>query len=267
MAMELKEHIPCPFCGLGCDDLSIGVSGRQLELSKLTCPKAKTGFDIDSEEVLPRVGRKNVSYDDAYAAALKILRSSDCPLIGGLSADMSAVKRAVALAERKRGILDHCKGDGYGIQTRVVQEKGWFAATRSEVANRSDLVILIGTQAVSAMPRFFERCVWPQKSFLPERLKNREVVFIGEDWSANLGTSPQGKAVTHIKVDNQHLPAALGLLRQLWKGDTAVLDSDLASICADGCVAGFGRQDAGVFLWRYCLGDGCVYVDLWFGGC
>ncbi|MBC6444888.1 MAG: hypothetical protein GDA50_05555 [Alphaproteobacteria bacterium GM202ARS2] len=214
------HHVACPYCGFGCDDLSIGIRGGSVDVSQIECPKARAGFDVDDKPSEPRVDGKPVSYEQAIDVASTLLRKAQRPLISGLQADMSAVKRALALAERTGGVLDHSKGDGYSVQVRVIQEKGWFAATRSEVTNRSDVIVLLGTQAVNAAPRFFEQSAWPAQSFLPDNLKNRQIIFVGDEWSSNLGTSPQGKKVQHIKVAKKDMPLAVGALRLLWEGRT-----------------------------------------------
>ena len=263
------HHIACPYCGLGCDDLSIGIRNGSVDVSKVTCPKARAGFDVDDTPIEPRVDGKPVSYEQAIDAASTLLRKAKRPLVSGLQADMSAVKRAVALAERTGGVLDHSKGDGYSIQARVIQEKGWFAATRSEVANRSDLIVLLGTQTVRAAPRFFEQCAWPSKSFLPENLKNRHIVFIGDEWSANLGTSPQGKKVQHIKIADKDLPLALGALRLLWEGRalpdkaTKTLPLDELRALTDSlkkCAYGVMVWETAAFIDSYGIDDAEVIV-------
>ncbi|MET0408475.1 MAG: formylmethanofuran dehydrogenase, partial [Hyphomicrobium sp.] len=93
------ENVPCPFCGILCDDLEIGPSGDGLKVLKNGCVKSVAGFERPLIEAKPQIDGKDVSLDEAVAAAARLINESRLPIFGGLGTDVDGVRAAIALAE------------------------------------------------------------------------------------------------------------------------------------------------------------------------
>ncbi|MDB5408536.1 MAG: hypothetical protein JWL84_3448 [Rhodospirillales bacterium] len=150
------ETIACPFCGLLCDDLP--ASGGKVETRD--CPIAAAGF---ARGAAPRrshmVGGRETDLAAAAAAAGAILAAARAPLFHGLTADLHGVRALLALAERVGGVVDHELSAGFLANVAVARASGWVTATFSEVANRADVILLVGADPVRDFPRFHERLV------------------------------------------------------------------------------------------------------------
>lgn len=150
--------ITCPFCALICDDLAL-TAGR---LDTHGCQKALQGFArrrADSTPMPHRVGGQSVNLDEASAAAAKILRQAPLTLIGGLGADLEGIRALLAVADYVGAVADHGYSAPLLANAAVARESGWVAATFGEVANRADVILVVGADPSRSFPRLFERLV------------------------------------------------------------------------------------------------------------
>jgi formylmethanofuran dehydrogenase subunit B len=148
------DSVTCPFCGLGCDDLvraDDGVDARG-------CAKAARGFARAGLARKPHaIGGQAADLAAAAAAAARFLRDAKAPLFHGLSADLAGVRALLELAERVGGTIDHVNSAALLANAAVARASGWVTATFGEVANRADLVLLVGGDPARSFPRFHER--------------------------------------------------------------------------------------------------------------
>lgn len=209
----------CPFCSLLCDDVIVGRGGDgEPRIQKNGCSRAERGFAATVGPTRPHVQGKPVNRDDAVAAAARILRSARQPLIGGMAADVSGCRAALALAERCGAAVDHAHGEAMMQNLRVLQSKGWFLTTLAELKNRADVVMLVGTNAVEQFPRFFERLIWNQASLVGLESNDRHIVYLGDPSDTSAGVAPGGRKPAVIRCPSGDLHQALGLLRSLLRG-------------------------------------------------
>lgn len=218
------SHVTCPFCALHCDDLAIARAGQRLTVTSTRCPKALAGFGADSAPTLPTVGGKPATLGTAVAAAAEVLRSGRAPLYAGLACDVAGVRAVLALAERTGGVVDHMHGDELQRDTLALQSGGWVMTTLTELRNRADLILFVGTDA-GAYPRFYERCVWNARSLFGREVRRRELIYIGGALQTRAGISPAGKRPTHVRCDARRLGEVLGALRALAAGRRLNADS------------------------------------------
>ncbi|MGH8654367.1 MAG: formylmethanofuran dehydrogenase subunit B [Gammaproteobacteria bacterium] len=186
------HHVTCPFCGLLCDDLTVQGKANELHVSQNGCAKAKTGFSRGVPAAFPRIDGKPSDLEDAVQRAVSLLRKARQPLYGGLATDVAGMRAVIALAERTGGVVDHMHGGAMRRNIQTLQELGLITTTLSEIRNRADLVVLLGTDAAD-YPRFFER------TFGAEGLNGarpRELIFIG-------GKSPAKPAALAVTVKAQ----------------------------------------------------------------
>src|SRR5215831_9918551 len=109
----LRRNVACPFCGLGCDDLTVAAAADgQLAVRAAGCDLSRQAFERRPIEITARIGDRPVERGEAVARAAAILAASRQPLIGGLGTDVDGVRAAMALAERVGGIVDHVGTDG-----------------------------------------------------------------------------------------------------------------------------------------------------------
>src|SRR4051794_22461890 len=101
------SDVPCPFCGLACDDLAIDASGPVPRVAAAGCTLARAGFERAAGDPTPRLDGSPVALEAAVARAAAILAGSRQPVFAGLGADVAGVGAALQLADRLGGVVDH----------------------------------------------------------------------------------------------------------------------------------------------------------------
>ncbi len=187
----------CPACGLLCDD----VSPQNIE-----CKKGKKFFLQAIGDTQAKIKGKSVSLSEAVAKAADILSKAKQPLFAGLSTDIEGFRAIYQLAGKTNATLQHVNHASTQRNMRVLQNSGWQTTTLTEVKNRADLIVCIGTDIVSHNPRFFERFVDMEGMFVTQR----EVIYLGVE------NAPKGALALPSKADS--LPEILAALHALVLG-------------------------------------------------
>ncbi len=170
----------CPFCALLCDDLILRSNDdSSFTIRRNGCSRAALDFSRPATDEPPRVQGQATSHDDAIRVATRILKKSRRPLFGGLATDVDGMRAIINLAERSHGIVDHLHGDALTSMTRLMQTRGWYATTLSEVRNRADLVIVADVDFNDRYENFERHCLKPQTRLQGGRAPARKVVFVG----------------------------------------------------------------------------------------
>ncbi len=214
------DSVTCPFCGLLCDDLSVerDVAGN-LNVAKNGCHKSITFFSRAPQAPSPRVDGRTVELKDAVAKAAKILGNARHPLIAGLGTEVQGMRAVMSLADKAGAALDHMNSNGFMRNIQVVQNSGWQICTLTEVRNRVDLLVIVGTDVVSLFPRFFERVVWNRDSMFDQNTSAREVVYLGgRGIDTSAGVAPDGRKPDVLPCDPEHMPDVMAALRALLAG-------------------------------------------------
>jgi len=103
----------------------------------------------------------SASFDDAAAAAARLLARSGQPLIAGLGADIAGARAAIALAERVGGVIEHMHSAAVLRDLDSMRETGVMLTTQGEARVRADLVLLLGDGFVETWPDLSERLLAP----------------------------------------------------------------------------------------------------------
>jgi len=244
---RLHRDVPCPFCGLACDDLGIEVAASGMRVVANGCERSRRMFGAPAGSGIPaRIAGAPATLPDAIQHAAAILRDATQPAFGGLATDVAGSRAALALAERLGGAVDHLGSRALMRNVRVLQDRGALTTTFAEVRNRADLIVVAGTDVVSRFPRFFERVAFGDAMFVRDR--DREIVFVGAQ-----ATQPPGGASTpaHIRCDNRALGEVFGALRALCAGTMPPRDHVAGVALAELAHLAQRMQDAryGVLVW------------------
>lgn len=215
---ELIRDAVCPFCSLLCDDLTIRREGSTLRVRNNGCARAERGFSRGDRSMPPHVHGEPSTLQEAVAQAAAILRNARQPLITGMAADVAGCRAAVALAEACGAVVDHAHGEAAMQNLRVLQSKGWMLTTLSELKNRADVLLLVGTTAVANYPRFFERFVWNRQALGTGRRSSRQVVYLGDATRVPARQSARGPRPTLVRCAGAQIAEMLGALRSLLRG-------------------------------------------------
>ena len=179
-----QRNVPCPFCGLLCDDLEVELTGEGIEVRSGGCYRGAEGFRKAAEASArfrtPTIAGEAASLDQAVGEAARLLDGSRFPLVAGLGAEGNGIRAAIQLADRLGGAIDHLHAGSLLSHVRALQDNGGITTTLSELHNRADLVVLLGTPLLDQAPRFYERFVRPREGLFPERLARRQVVAVGQ---------------------------------------------------------------------------------------
>lgn len=160
----IHTDVACTVCGCVCDDLKVHTRGRELVDIENACALAEPWFaDLQAWSQQEQgetafVHGEPVDQTTALKAAADILRSSNAPLIFGLSQSSTDGQRAaVALAEQLRCGIDTTASVCHGPSIMAIQQVGESTSSLGEVRHRADLVIFWGADPAESHPRHFER--------------------------------------------------------------------------------------------------------------
>jgi len=201
----------CPACGLLCDDLLVSNSTRISV--KNGCQKSQIFFTQATSNTSPSMFGVDCDLDLAVKAAAKILHVSNHPLFAGLGTEVQGMRSVMALAEKTGATLDHMHSESTVRNTLAMQNSGWQTTTLTEVKNRADLIVAIGTDIVTSHPRFFEKLVWNADNLFNKTTP--EVIFLGATGNTSAGISPDGHTPTVVAAETQDLPAIMSALNAM----------------------------------------------------
>jgi formylmethanofuran dehydrogenase subunit B len=148
---------------LACDHLlvQVGQGGVPLALRGGDCARARRGlqaFASSGTDPSATVDGREATFDDAIAAAARLLARSRLPLFAGLGTDVAGARALYPLACACGAICDGAGGDAAMHTLRALQDRGQFTATLAEVRTRADLIVFIGSVPVDVAPLLLERC-------------------------------------------------------------------------------------------------------------
>ena len=210
----------CPACGLLCDDVVLEKkqqnNNQQIKVLANGCAKSVAFFEKKLSQVSPQINGKPASLDLAVAYATKLIKASQQPLFAGLSTDVQGFRTIYNLAQTNNGSLQHINAQSMARNIKVLQSTGWQTTTLTEVKNRADVIVCIGSDIVSHNPRFFERFVDIDGLFV--QAKNRQIIVIGEANNKGIikSNALEGARILACRVDD--LPSITIALRALVAG-------------------------------------------------
>ncbi|MEP9354517.1 formylmethanofuran dehydrogenase [Xanthobacter sp. KR7-65] len=233
-APRIVRDVVCGFCGLGCDDLEVAVTGRAIVPRKACAEAARLLARSDAPPPSPRVNGAPASLAEAAAAAAGHLAAARAAVISGLGADLDGLRRLFDIAMAAGASLDHAASAGLFANLERLARRGWIAATLAEVRNRCDLLVIFGEDPTRSYSRLFERALPAARAvdgqsadgiaaplFAPD---GRRVVMIGETFSAAARSALSGHALTEIAVPADQVATAAALL------SAALADRDVGAV-------------------------------------
>ena len=238
----------CPFCALLCDDLELAPAPDQsFVIKRHGCARAAIDFARIPVPPSAYIAGRPAPLTNAISAAAKLLKRARQPLFAGLATDVDGIRAAVDLAEQCGATLDHLHGDSLAAIARILQSRGWYAATLSELRNRADVVLLVGVDLADRYENLGRRCLQPETALSAETLAARRVVY--------LGATPPPRSVcaidTTIKCATADLSAILQTLLATLAGQrlttTRVASVTVKNIAALAATLGQARYSAIVF--------------------
>ncbi len=233
--------VTCPCCGLSCDDLKLEVTDGQPVLMENGCELARSFYETATRHIdtTPRIDGEACSITEAIDHGAALLRGSRAPLFSGLATDVNGMRSILRLADSCGATLDHLNGDAMFRNIRVVQDNGWFTTTFTEVRNRADLILLVGSQCIERFPRLVERILYPKESLF-SAADARTLVLLGPWDVENLPEELARRNPRVIPFETEALADAVGVLRALIAKRPANLQQfgdnrgdDLASLAED----------------------------------
>lgn len=215
MQTEMNNNTTCPACGMLCDDVNP---------AKPSCVKSAVFF-AQNNMAEPTVAGKAVPLNKAIEKVAALLNQSEKPLIGGLGTDLTGFRAAFELSEKTNATLAHMHAETIWRNTKPLQAVGWQTTTMSEVKNRADVILCVGTDVVKHNTRFFERVVWPKNALFAD-VEEREVMYLGgEDLDTSPGISPSGKQPKVLPSKMTDLPEIMAALHALVAGKSLSLEN------------------------------------------
>lgn len=250
-AMQAPHVAPptCPFCALHCDDLT-----RASASTPPACGRAKAGlsrwYDMGARPA--RISGEAAAFADAFTAAQNLLKRAKSPLISGLGADVEGVRAALDLARITNAWFDPAHSAAQAALVSTTQRQGVIRTTFTEVRNRADLVIVLGSEVFADAPRIPERLLAPVSSIDGNDLSERRVLVIGASPGQikKIGGGPtHGVTLEPVKCPTGEIPRFLqGLAARLTGHAPAAGRSMDAAIEEVAGAIGAARYTA--FIWQ-----------------
>lgn len=212
------QDVPSPFCGIASDDLKIKVDGVTVSILENGDDVTRKGFETPITDVSPRINGKDASFEEAVTHIAQLLKESKQPVIAGMATDVNGSRAAMALADKTRATVDSMDSTAGMRNTLVLQDTGWMVTTLTEIRNRVDVLLVVGSDIEADYPRFYERMVWNKESMFNQDIESRDVVYLGKAPSGDASTSPQGKKAKVLPCSDADLPEVMSVLRALVKG-------------------------------------------------
>jgi len=207
--------VTCPACGLLCDDVTLNTA--PISTLQNGCVKGVTFFEQSlktTPAAVPCITGQSTDLDSAISAAADILRGSKQPLFAGLGTEVQGMRAMLRLAEKTNATLDHLHSEATVRNTLTMQNSGWLTTTLSEVKNRADVILAIGTDITSSHPRFFEKLVWNSDNLFNK--SSPEVIYLGVPAeNTKAGIAPNGSQPTVIPAEIAQLPEIINALNAL----------------------------------------------------
>lgn len=214
MTNQQNSMHACPACGLLCDD----ISGEAIAKQQFSCGKAAKFYARTSNGAQPRVAGQPVSLTQAVHAAVELLKQAKTPLIAGSSTDVHGARALVSLSHHTHAAMTHLNASSTLRNMQVLQHRGWQTTTLTEVRNRADVILMIGTDVVSHNTRFFERVVWVPEAMFTVPAARKIIYLGGDELNTKPGVSPDGRAPEVIPCASEQLPEVVATLRALVMG-------------------------------------------------
>lgn len=211
MTIQQDSMHACPACGLLCDDISADAIARQ----QFSCGKAAKFYARVTTGVSPQVAGQPASLAEAVRAAAAALKQAASPLVAGSSTDVHGARALVHLAQHTGAAMTHINASSTLRNMKVLQHRGWQTTTLTEVRNRADVILMIGTDVVTHNTRFFDRVVWVDDAMFTDPAARKIIYLGGEKLSTKPGISPDGRAPEVIVCAAEHLPEVVATLRAL----------------------------------------------------
>jgi formylmethanofuran dehydrogenase subunit B len=209
------DNVPCPFCGLLCDDVRVAMAKGTATVVANGCARSRALFAANATDTATAlVDGKPADLATAIGRGAQILLAARQPLLLSAGTDVAGMRVLVELAEKSGGIVDHANGDALFRNLRVLQDTGWISTTLTEVRNRADLLVVAGTGITGRFPRFFERCFGEFETLF--RIGPRELWFLG-DAPEDLPTTLRFRTES-LAVDPVRLAEFFSAMRALFAG-------------------------------------------------
>lgn len=162
----------------------------------------------------PSIAGKTTDLASAINAAADILANSQQALFAGLGTEVHGMRALMQLAEKTGATLDHMHSEGTVRNTLTLQNSGWQTTTLTEVKNRADLILVIGTDIISSHPRFFENLLWNADSLF-DKPTPELMYLVAAGTNTTPGIAPSGVAPTVVTAETAAFPEIFAALNAL----------------------------------------------------
>ncbi len=174
------KRYPCSGCSLLCDDIIVKSDGLFIDKIIGACLKGKERFDQVSAQnriTSPLIRKNNelinVSWEEALAKTVEIIKNSSAPLLYGFSNVTCEAQRAgMDLAREINGFIDSNASICQGKILNKAKSQGINLTTITEIINKGDLIILWGANPAETIPRLLNKVLFSRGKF---RMTGREI--------------------------------------------------------------------------------------------
>ena len=206
-----------------------------------------TRGDVLTEPAGAWLGQVPASLDRAAAEAGRLLMGSRQALFAGLGTDVDGARRAVALAERVGGVVEHMHSASILRDLDCLRETGGMLTTPGEARVRGDVVVLVGDGLDEAWPALNERLLMPARPDGAD-VKPRRIIVLAKDERSTRPRRP-GRVETAVFGQGAEFAANLAALRARVKRRPRKAAYDLEPSRLDAIAELLREAKFGVAIW------------------
>jgi len=126
---------------------------------------------------------------------------------------VEGIRAALALADHHGAVVDHLTSEAALRNFLALQDTGWITTTLSEVKNRVDLLLVVGSDIETSFPRFFERYIWNPTTLFGQDTTKREIIYLGPSPRGQAAYAPDGRAPLVLPCSQDQLPDVVAALQ------------------------------------------------------
>ncbi|BAW79380.1 formylmethanofuran dehydrogenase subunit B [Candidatus Nitrosoglobus terrae] len=210
---DIWDEVPNPFCGAITDELKVKIEGNRLTVLESSCPITKYALEQEIGDSTPKIQGKPVTLEAAIKQIVEILDQSHLPLLSGLATDIAGIQAILALADHYGAVVDHIASKSLLSNILAFQNSSWITTTLSEVKNRLDLLMIVGSDIEASFPQFFKRYVWNTNTLFDRDPSQRKIIYLGQLPNGQKPHQPDGYPSQIINCKLEDLPEVIAALK------------------------------------------------------
>jgi len=215
--MPIDENLDfiCPFCSLHCDDIKIAKKNDKFHVTNLSnqkCIQKIHQYNLDKKSLTyPKIKNKQSGFSEIMKKSKDMIKSAKDISVLNLGTDMGSIRSMLNFSACHNASFDHVNSELFFNTMNLVQRSGYISTTLGELKNRSDVIMIFGSQIINQHPRIIEKFLLPKNSFA-QNVKKRKIYLFGNYSNSLLKNYKNDKRIIHVNFNLELTDALINSL-------------------------------------------------------